>query len=93
MIDYSLPYEQQMNIPSLQVDELYIKVTSKPDFRGNRSFTIFWRTDYIPGHPNGDYKPDYSHCRAQCYRTRLDTFLTHYRDRQADYKITVKEAF
>ena len=41
-----------------------IEYHSESDTLGRCSFSLFWKTDYIPGHPDGEHK---QHERGQCF--------------------------
>ena len=46
---------------TLAVTETLLHLRSTPDREGLSSFTLWWRTDYIPGRA---YRADFTHLRA-----------------------------
>lgn len=44
-------------------DEVVIEILAGPDSLGRHSFDLYWRTSYIPGHPN----PRPRMTKGQCF--------------------------
>ena len=43
-------------------DEVVIRIKSGPDSLGRYSFDLFWRTNYIAGHPNPEPRMTQGQC-------------------------------
>lgn len=65
-------------------DETVFVVESAKDSQGRTKFSMLWRTDYIPGHPDGETPKEQGKeflIRAQCYNTNLDQHVKLAQDR------------
>ena len=71
----------------LRIGETHFQIHTKPDHEGNQTWTLFWRTNYIPGHPDGEYREDYSHVRAQHYNANLEQWMNRYTEENRDFSV------
>lgn len=79
------------HIPAWQAfrrDEFICDVRSTPDHEGKQTFALFWRTNYIPGHPVKDFCAKWRLVRGQMYRAVVATHLALAKDNGKKFKFT-----
>ena len=71
----------------LRPNQILVEVESKPDRNGDQTWTMFWRTHYIPWHPDGEWRDDKTHVRAQVYHANLEQWIKRFRENNRDFTI------
>jgi len=74
-------------VRELRIGQMHFQIESKPDYQGNQRWTLFWRTNYISGHPEGEHREDHSHVRAQCYNANLEQWIMRYTEENRDFTV------